>query len=52
MKTDDRKVYEKPTLRRVRLEVRSAVLGFCFSSTYPGVYTGNCQNPATTCVKV
>ncbi len=51
MQTEKKKVYEKPALRKVRLEVRNAVLASCFSSS--STYTAAdpvCQQPFSTCV--
>lgn len=40
-----KKVYEKPTIERVNLQVREVMLGACWSSTSPAATSGNCQVP-------
>jgi len=48
---DTKKAYEQPKVKQVRLEVKSAVLAVCRTSTIvtPDGHAGGCQNAAMTC---
>lgn len=52
-KSNEKKVYEKPMLRKVSLEVKTSVLAVCHTSLVSSPNSGPaspCHTPVSTCV--
>jgi hypothetical protein len=50
---EKKRVYEKPVLRKVRLEVKTSVLGDCHTSTFmlSDTLPLGCAQPLSACVQ-
>jgi hypothetical protein len=49
MEKKEKKKYEKPKVMKVKLDPRTAVLGFCKASGSAGPAALNCGFPASPC---
>jgi len=49
MKEKDKKKYEKPTVRKIRLDAKTAVLGFCKGPSILGPSGVGCGQPGPGC---
>jgi hypothetical protein len=48
---EKKKPYKRPTVAKVRLDVKSSVLAACFTSTNLSPDIGGCQTVASNCVQ-
>jgi len=49
MKKTQKKKYEKPTVRKIKLDAKTAVLGFCKNSGFLGPSGPGCGQPGPGC---
>ena len=49
METRKKRYYEKPTVTRIKLDARCAVLGFCKTGGKIGPGVANCGIPSAPC---